>query len=337
MTIRLKNFNSVFIILSLFLLLACTSEQNRNLKIDTQNIEIEPVQIKRYEKALFVIHQDSLKTGLKAIAPQFPVFLDVDLDDTLNIIQLHRFITEPINLELFELVKDSYPDLQHIENGFSEAFRHFRYYFPDKEVTNISTYVSGLMYELPVQFFDKYMIIALDMYLGNDVEQYRKFRFPLYKIERMNRDYIVRDGMYDFYYYHFIKKPGNNVLEQMISSGKHLYFLDAMMPDLPDYIKIGFPQDKLDWCSSNESNIWAFMIENELLYASDAGTFRKFFTDGPFTAQFGQQSPARIGEWLGWQIVRSYMNQNPDVSLDELIAGDDFQLIFQDSGYRPKK
>ncbi|MBE0640208.1 MAG: hypothetical protein IH598_16965 [Bacteroidales bacterium] len=334
---RFKELNFAFVLISLLTLAACTGGQKRNLEIDTRSIEIEPVQIKRYEQALFAIKPDSLKAGLKAIAPQFQVFLNVDLDDTLNIIQLHQFITEPANIELFGLVSKSYPDMKVIEEGFTEAFKHFQFYFPEKELTNISTYVSGLMYELPVQFFDKHMIIALDMYLGSDIEQYRKFRFPLYKIDRMNRDYIVRDGMYDFYYYHFIKVPGENILERMISNGKHLYYLDAMMPDLPDHIKIGFPEEKLRWCFANESNIWSFMVQNELLYTSDAGSMRKFFTDGPFTTQFGQQSPARIGEWLGWQIVRSYMNNNRQVTLQELIGNNDMQLIFKKSKYKPAR
>jgi hypothetical protein len=337
MTIRLTHYLSAFTIFSIVWLLACSNGQKRNLNIDTTNVEIEPVKIKRYEKALFTIHPDSIKTGLKAIASEFPVFLDVDLDDTLNIIQLHQFITEPVNIELFQMTSATYPDLQSIEGDFAEAFKHFRYHFPEKELVNIFTYVSGLMYELPIQFFDQQMIIALDMYLGNDMEHYRRARIPLYKIARMNRDYIVRDGIYDFYFYHFIKKPGVNVLERMISSGKQLYFLEAMMPDLPDHILIGYPEEKLDWCLNNESNIWAFMVQNELLYASDAGTFRKFFTDGPFTSQFGQESPARIGEWLGWQIVRSYMNQNPEISLKDLIENEDVQEIFKNSKYKPLK
>lgn len=337
MILRLKRFNYLFLLVAAISLLSCSGGQKRNLNIDTRGIEMEPVEIKRYEQELFAIRPDSLKPGLLAIASEFPVFLGVDLDDTLNIIQLHQFITEPVNIELFKMTSATYPDLQLIENGFTEAFKHFRYHFPEKELVSIFTYVSGLMYELPVQFFDQQMIIALDMYLGNDVEHYRRARIPLYKIARMNKDYIVRDGMHDFYFYHFIKKPGVNVLERMISSGKQLYFLEAMMPDLPDHILIGYPEEKLDWCLNNESNIWAFMVQNELLYASDAGTFRKFFTDGPFTSQFGQESPARIGEWLGWQIVRSYMNQNPDISLTELLADDDFQIIFKASGYRPKK
>jgi len=324
-------------LLVIYLLTACKSDKERDLHVDVSKIVVDDVNIRRYEQALFTIHPDTLQAGLKAIAPQFPVFLDVDLDDTLNIIQLRNFVTDPVNIDLYEKVSEKYADLQLIENEFSDAFRHFLYYFPDKEITAITSYVSGLMYELPVQFFDKQMIIALDMYLGDDPEIYRKFRFPLYRIERMRREYIVRDGIYDFYYYHFIKKPGENFLEKAISNGKQLYFMDAVMPDLPDHIKIGFPEEKLQWCFENEQNIWAFLVQNDLLYASDAVTLRKFFADGPFTSQFGQQSPARIGEWIGWQIVRSYMNNNRKITLRELIENDDFQSLFKASAYKPER
>jgi hypothetical protein len=327
----------VMLIIVALMLFSCGRTSNRNLDIDTRNVSIQPVDIARYEQALFSINPGSMKAGLKKIAADFPVFLNVDVDDTLNIYQLHQFVTEPVNRELYEMVMEKYPDLTEYEQGFSDAFKRFRYYFPEKELPEISTYVSGLIYELPVQFFDNNMIIALDMYLGADHDIYRQYGIPLYRIARMNSDHIVKDGMYELYYNHFLELPGENVLQRMIAKGKHLYFLDAMLPNTPDHIKIGYPAEKLEWCRSNESNIWAFMVQNELLFASDALTIRKFFTDGPFTSQFTGESPARIGEWVGWQIVRSYMNHNRQVTLQELTENDDAQMIFSKSRYRPER
>jgi hypothetical protein len=188
---------------------------------------------------------------------------------------------------------------------------------------------------MPVQFLSGDMIIAMDMYLGKDQEAYRGLGLPLYKIDRMNKHYIVRDGIYELYYYHFLKKPGKNVLEKMMEEGKQLYFLDAMLPETPNNIKIGYTENQLKWCETNEQNIWAFMIENELLYSSNSNTLRKFFTDGPFSNDFSRESPARIGEWLGWQIIRSYMKKNPDVTLEELFTNEDAQELLAKSGYRP--
>lgn len=317
------------------MMISCAGNSGRNLDIDTRDINIQPVEIERYEQALFSLNPDSMKEGLKEIAPDFPVFLNVDLDDTLNIYQLHQFVAEPVNRQLYEMVTEKYPDLSGYEQDFAAAFKRFRYYFPEKELPEISTYVSGLIYELPVQFFDNNMIIALDMYLGADQDVYRRYGIPLYRIERMNSEHIIKDGIYELYYNHFLELPGDNVLQRMIARGKHLYFLDAMLPNTPDHIKIGYPAEKLEWCRSNESNIWAFMVQNELLFATDVLTIRKFFTDGPFTSQFSGESPARIGEWLGWQIIRSYMNHNRQVTLQELIENDDAQMIFSASRYRP--
>jgi hypothetical protein len=315
-------------------LLGCNTGSQRDLDVDTSDINIPQVEIRRYEKALFTIVPDSLQSQLKTIAPDYPAFLGADLDDTLHIIQLNRFVSNSLNRMLYDSVMATYPKLGFLEDQLTEAFRYFKYYFPTKPVPDVFTYVSGLLYEMPVQFFSDDMIVALDMYLGA-LDEYRKMRIPLYKIQNMNREYIVRDAMYELYYYHFLEKPGKDFLQMMINRGKHLYFLDAMMPQTPDHIKIAYRPEKLAWCQANEKNIWAFVIENELLYSSNTQITRKFFTDGPFTSEFSADSPARLGEWLGWQIVRAYMERNPQIGLEELIQKKTAQEILKNAAYKP--
>lgn len=316
------------------ILTSCNTHNGHKQDVDVSGIDLPEIEILRFEKALFGIPPDSLQLGLKHIQPDFPVFLNADLDDTLNIIQLHKFVTDPLNIKLFDSTVAIYPDLNFLESGLTSGFKHFRYYFPDKPVPDVFTYVSGLLYELPVQFFNDDMIIALDMYLG-ELEEYRRMRIPLYQVKKMNREYVVRDAMHELFFYHFALKPGKDFLQMMINRGKHLYFLDAMMPKTPDYIKIEYPEEKLRWCFQNEKNIWSFIIENEVLYDSDAGINRRFFVDGPFTSEFSSDSPARLGEWIGWQVVRAYMENNPTVTLQQLIDEQDAQIILSKSGYKP--
>jgi len=99
---------SVVMLIGILVLFSCNRTTNRNLDIDTRNVSIQPVEIARYEQALFSINPDSMKAGLKEIAADFPVFLNVDLDDTLNIYQLHQFVTEPVNRQLYEMVTEKY-------------------------------------------------------------------------------------------------------------------------------------------------------------------------------------------------------------------------------------
>jgi len=329
------KFPYFFLTILLFGFASCNNSSKRDLDIDTGKIEIAPVKIKRYEKALFSINPNNMKPGLKAIENDFPVFLGADLDDTLNIIQLNQFVSNPLNQMLFDSVLSIYPDLGFLEKELTLSFKRFWYYFPETNIPDVFTYVSGLLYEIPVQFFNDDMIIALDMYLGNDLEAYRKMGLPLYQISNMNRNNIARDAMYELYFYHFAEKPGKDFLQMMINKGKHLYFLDAMMPKTNDEIKIGYTPEKLSWCRENESQIWAFIIENDLLYSSEINIKRKFFVDGPFTSDFSSDSPARIGEWMGWQVVRAYMNNNPEITLQQLFEENDAQTILKRSGYKP--
>jgi hypothetical protein len=40
--------------------------------------------------------------------------------------------------------------------------------------------------------------------------------------------------------------------------------------------------------------------------------------------------------WVGWQIVRKYMQENKDVTLQQLMAQKDAQYILNGSKYKPK-
>jgi uncharacterized protein YjaZ len=54
-----------------------------------------------------------------------------------------------------------------------------------------------------------------------------------------------------------------------------------------------------------------------------------------FYLEIDNESPGRVGQWIGWQIVRSFM-QNNKVSMQEMIKMDAKEL-FEKSKYKPKK
>ena len=57
--------------------------------------------------------------------------------------------------------------------------------------------------------------------------------------------------------------------------------------------------------------------------------------EGPFTAEVTQDSPGRLGLWVGWQIVKSYMHHNQDITIHDLINEGDAQKILEQSFYKP--
>jgi hypothetical protein len=182
------------------------------------------------------------------------------------------------------------------------------------------------------------MAISIDLYLGKDYLQYRKVQLPNYKIKNMTSERLLPDCMTEVAKLILSNaKPGNTLLDKMIYEGKVLVFLDAVIPETPDSIKIGYTSNQLIWSSKNASNIWKYFIENRLLYSSNPELTKKFIDDSPFTTSFGRESAPRFGAWTGWQIVREFMNKNSSVTLEQLFKMTDSQTILEKSGYKPEE
>ena len=87
----------------------------------------------------------------------------------------------------------------------------------------------------------------------------------------------------------------------------------------------------------NEGKIWAHFIEKSLLYETNHFKIIKYTGERPNIPEIGKQCPGRIATWVGWQIVRKYMAENPNVTLQQLMQETDAQKIFTQSRYKPKR
>ena len=65
-------------------------------------------------------------------------------------------------------------------------------------------------------------------------------------------------------------------------------------------------------------------------------TQKRFVEDGPFTIVFTKDSPARVGQWIGFKIVESYMQNNPQTTLEELFSIRSSKEIMSKARYNPK-
>ncbi|MEI7662090.1 MAG: gliding motility lipoprotein GldB, partial [Bacteroidota bacterium] len=251
---------------------------------------------------------------------------------------MKAYLENPRNITFQAAVASQYKDGRWIENGLTEAFKHYRYYYPGVKIPRVYAYISGGDYDFPVQFADSVMLIGLDNFLGRDFKPYAADGLPFYRITRMNSGNILPECMKVLLNVTYREQlSGNTLLEQMVEAGKRLFFIDAMIPGTDDRFKIGFTQPQQDWIVKNEAHVWAAIIENRMLYTTDGKLIRAFMSDGPFTAEFSKDSPSRLGEWLGWQIVRNYMENQPEVTLSDLMNEKDAQKILAQSGYKPEK
>ncbi len=331
--------NRIWVLLSIVIcctLFSCQNTERQPIHIDESELIQKEVHIKRYGETLFSIDTTQFREGLQEIQPLFPYFLDADLNDSANIAQLYSFVTDSQTRRIYQETMKVYPDLDALELSLSDAFNRYHYFFPENTIPHVYTYVSDLYYEQPVWIKDSVMVVALDVYLGKDFFLYPHLGLPQYKIRCMESEYLPADILKAMYFEDVWSNPKQKtLLDRMIAGGKLLYYLDAVLPNTPDSIKLCYPESKLKWAEGNEKQVWAFIVQNELLYATDFKTQSNLIQDGPFTTGFSDESPSRLGVFIGWKIIWAYMSKHPEMSLQELMQINDAQLILQQSGYKP--
>jgi len=93
----------------------------------------------------------------------------------------------------------------------------------------------------------------------------------------------------------------------------------------------------MEFCEKSEGEFWKYLISTDnLLFSTDYMVQKRFVDDGPFTSVFTKDSPARVGQWIGFKIIESFMQNNPDVTLEKLFSIKSSKEIINKSRYNPK-
>ncbi len=247
------------------------------------------------------------------------------------------FATDLRNLDLWDSVRHVWPDGGRLKKELEAAFRHYRYYFPEKIVPEVVTCISVFNNSIIVD--DSLLMVSLDRYLGGGSPYYPMLGIYSYQARKMAPDYTASDCIYAWasteWDYNEAGYGTRTLLNSMLHEAKLVYFTKRMIPSLPDTILFGFTGRQLDFCRSGEGMIWEYLLSKDLLFSSDAFLIRKFTGEAPFTSYFTEESPGRAVVWTGFRIIERYMNNNPDVTLAELMAMTDCQSILGGAKYNP--
>ena len=334
----------LLIVFSLMTVTLVTSCKRNHYRINTSSTNVR-IEIKRLEKDLFSLNPNEIISAVPALRNRYGNFLQLfsyvinsgDVNDPSFGDFIVRFCTDKQNNDVYDLTMKKYPDLTWIENDLQEAFRHYLYYFPEKKVPAVFTCITGFNNSLITG--DTVLGIGLDRYLGADCEYYKRLEIYKYVAARMTTENIVPDCIYGWalseWDFSALKYPADNVLSEMIHEGKLKYFEKCMLPEATDEIIFGFNTAQLKFCHNNESQMWQYLVEKNLLFSTDQFTIRKFTGEAPFTSFFSNESPGRAAVWIGFRIVESYMMKNPDISLNDLMKSADIQLILEKAKYNP--
>lgn len=294
-----------------------------------KKIEALPVQIKidRFDQVFF----ESSPKDLQKIKKRYPFFFPEGIPDSVWV----NKINNPLWRELFAEVQKKYKKSETIEAELEKVFKHIKFHFPKTKSPKVYTVIAEMDYDNKVIYADSLVIISLEMYLGKD---HKFYEFPAYIRQNFEQRQMMPDLVASFGKSKITTEKDNTLLSQMIYHGKLLYLKDLLLSNYTDDEKMGYTPKEINWCEENESYIWRYFLENELLYSNELKLNSRFIAPAPFSKfylEIDNESPGQVGAWIGWQIVRSFVKNNdvPVAKLLELNAKE----LFKKSKYKPKK
>ena len=335
---QFKSLTSFLFILPLCLqLISCGSDTEDAIeRPDVSDIKID-VRIRRLEQPLF---EAKSRGEISAFLKENELFAQKFLriseypSDSILVDQLWQLSQDPHLDTLYMESQQIFADLKQWEEQFETAFRYIKYFYPEFQPPVIYTMVSGFGTDLFVT--DEMIIIGLDYFLGPRAT-FRPQDVPQYILRRYAPEHAVPGAMLLLSsYFNQTDQNDKTMLAEMIYYGKSFYFVDFVLPTVPDSVIVGFTSEETAGVLYNKGTIWNHFLKNELLFETNNVKKKKYLEERPKTLEIGDKAPGRIGTWVGWQIVRSFMDKKEDLNLRQLMEIQDARYIFNEAKYHPK-
>ncbi|WP_310554737.1 gliding motility lipoprotein GldB [Flavobacterium sp.] len=315
----------IFILFSTILLISC-SEKNK-VKEAIQEIPVD-IKVDRFDQAFF----ETPIQDLSNLKQQYPSFFPQNVPDSV----WTNKMSNPLWRELYTEVQKKYKNFDKQTSEIEDLFSHIKYYYPQTKTPKVVTLIYDMDPDYKAIYADSLIIVSLELYLGKN---HKFYEFPEYQKLSFESSQILPDIVQEFSVRKIKPPTEKDLLSLMIYAGKQLYLKDALLPEYSDEDKIGYTKEQLQWAITNQADVWRFFIEEKLLYETDPKLAQRFIQPAPFT-KFGltsdNESPGRMGSWMGWQIVKSFMKNNTEATLQKMVLMD-AKEIFQKSKYKPKK
>jgi hypothetical protein len=332
--------------LAAILLFGCR-DKNRLPHPDVSDIDFT-LELKRFEDPLMQANGRNYREELDSLSHSDSAFYSLYTHQILNMQAygdsnfllsdtVYKYlISDAYMINLYDSIRLDFADMSSIEKELENALKYYRYYFPDLMLPSFYTYIAPFVYQVVVA--DEVMGIELNMFMGEHFSLYGELaaNMPQYLLYRFDKRYMVVSVMRALMDGAIPDKGADaNMLDDMLVEGKRMYYLDLMLPDTPDSIKIGYSSEQMAWCNANEAEIWKFFAGEDLFFSTRNQDKQRYIGESPAAFGMPEGAPGRIGIWVGWQIVRAYMQANPELTIQDLFNEMDAAKILKGSQYKP--
>jgi gliding motility-associated lipoprotein GldB len=321
----MKKISFVILILYLCLLQSCNQTEDIKPEIRDMHIQIEFV---RFDS----IFSRTEPNDFEKLKASYPFMFQNNIPDSLWKLKMVDTLQNEIETE----VSKKFSDFLDYKKAIKLFFKHLKYYFPSESLPDkVVTLAEFVDYKTKVIRNDSLLFISLDNYLGEEHRFYEGFQKYISSLQASHQ---ILPDVAEQYAKKLVPLSSNrDLMSQMIYEGKVLYFKERMLPGVEEFHLIGYDKKQYEWSITYETMIWQYFIERDLLYSTQSDLRRRFLKPGPFTKfylEIDDETPPRLGQYLGWQIVRAYADRFPEKSVKDII-NTDAQILFSQSKYKP--
>lgn len=313
------------------------------------------LKIFRFENELYGLDTSNFMASLKKLCESHPAFSKIYFNSVIQIplpdvqmdtafaLELKNYLYHASNLRIYDKIRQAIPGEEDIRKDFEQSLRYFIHYFPEVKPPVFYTAFCDFSYS---NFIFEHesgtdgIGIGLEFFAGDQID-YKSIDpenpvFSDYLSRSFNAAHLLPRTWDAWLEDRIPVSAGGQLLDYIIQRGKKIYILEHLLPEVADTAIFEMSSLQLDWCKKNRMEIWAFFLSQQLLYSSELLKINKYINPSPNSPGMPEAAPGRTGSYIGYELVKSYMENNPNTQIVDLLNSTDNQVFLQKSRFKPR-
>lgn len=326
----MKFYNSFLILFIIF-----SSCQRNNLDIDTSDItlnvgfhDVDSLFQNADLAATDSIHHHLISKFGDIYLFEVEMNLQLSASDSLFSFALHNFYNNEYIQSIYAAIAELKGDISTQELKTVEAFKRLKFHFPSYSPPTNIIYINKLFSE--IQVGDSVLSIGLENYIGPSHDLLKNIpndQLHQWQKDRMDPSFIARDMVLKWIQVNLFEAMDENLIKHIIQAGKILYVLKAAFPHESDAFILRYSDEQFAVAAENEQHFWNYLVTENLLFQNNIREKNNFLNEGPHTIGLPEKVPDRMGQFLGFQMVKNFVKKHKALSLPELLSIDYNEIL----------
>jgi hypothetical protein len=317
--------NSIFVCLAILSLSACKYDplnvDASETKMDLNFVNMDSLLFQANDIQLLELHQRFKEEIPEIYEYQLGYCIGIsDLNDTAFVNSMRSFLADPYIKRVEERISDQFKDLSRHRNEIYSGFQHLKFHLPKAKIPESVVFMNSFFASNAFST-ERQIGIGLERYLGKETDVILELpgdSFYQWMKDGLDERYLSRDALCSWIMTHIVEDVSGNLAEQMIRWGKVIYLAEAAFPEKEKSILLRYSEEGMKWALDQEREIWNYLVREKLLFKIDERFKINMLNEAPFTVGLPEKGPDRLGQFIGWRMVRKYM-EIKRVSVEELI------------------